>query len=336
MIKVVLIALSLLMTTVFGYSVDTIVLKGGIDFEKQLSVNEIFLRNCRDFDMDPDKELIYFLDSTYCHIFKVDMKTGKLLKTISSRGQGPSELMSPVSMKAENDLLVVLDRGFGGIKIFAPDGKLINEFRVNNYIIGNRSIDVNDKNEIYLGVVDFNENSMVSVYDIHGKKKRSLIRYRGDKDLKESISKVSRYQYFTKLDKKGNILVLFYMLRKLAKYSPNGELIWEKDIRNKILDKIPRDEYINLTQRTISSRYHIFGLDVTSNNDIIIGHGFGGCVFNENGELKKIIQVPRIENARKERDFDSLSLFKIKKNILINISGFGERIYWYTYKEVSQ
>jgi hypothetical protein len=191
MIKVISIALSLLMISVFGYSVETIVLKGGIDFEKQLSVNEIFLRNCRDFDMAPDKDLIYFMDSTYCHIFKVDMKTGKLLKTISSRGQGPSELMSPVSMTAKNNMLVVLDRGFGGIKIFAPDGKLINEFRVNNYIIGNRSIDVNDKNEIYLGVVDFNDNSMVSVYDMHGKKKRSLIRYKGDKDLKESISTVS-------------------------------------------------------------------------------------------------------------------------------------------------
>ncbi len=61
-----------------------------IDFLKKLMKNNLFFNYC--FSIDHDKKSFYFLDSKFRKVFRVDRRTGKLLNTISSPGQGPAEL----------------------------------------------------------------------------------------------------------------------------------------------------------------------------------------------------------------------------------------------------
>jgi hypothetical protein len=309
--------------------VEKIVLKGGTNFEEKLASNNVFFKYCRDFVLEPENNLVYFIDRFYGQIFKVELNSGKLLKTISEKGQGPAQLHDPISMKIKNKMIFVFDRGFNGIKIFSVEGKLIKEFRLNTGTLGSgRNIDVNDQNEIFVGRIDSVDNTMVSIYDMTGRKVRSLIQFK-KKDV--SMAKISRHQYLIKLDKKGNIYLLFYMMRKLAKYNNTGKLLWERDIKNEILDQYKKDEYVKMGKETISKRWYIFDLDVTNNNEIIVGHAGGGCMFDEDGNLKNLI-LTEIKLDGKPI-YTNLGLFKIRGNVLMNILQLGKDIFHYKLEE---
>jgi hypothetical protein len=331
---IVIMLLSLLVIPSSQFCVETIVLKDGTDFERRLADNDVFLKKCDYFEFLPEKNRVFFLDSTYCQVFVVEFSTGKLLRTISNKGQGPAEIQSPMGLIVKNNLIFILDRGFNGVKIFRPNGTMVNEFRFKSTLLGRRNIDVNDKNEIFVGKADYNDKTMVSVYDIQGNKIRSLIRFNGEDKRDKDRYKISRYQYLIKLDKKGNILVLYYMLRKLEKYNAVGKFIWEADVKNKILDKFPRDEYIKRKGKAVYRRWYVFNLDVTKTNDIVVGHVGGGCLFSEEGKLKKMITVMKMSRNLQKILAVNLDRFKIRGNILMNVLLFGKSIYYYKFKEV--
>jgi hypothetical protein len=328
-----LIGLLLLMIISFCYGGEKIILQDGINFEKKLADNNVFLKSCSDFEIEPEKNLVYFLDKIYGQVFKVELSTGKLLKTIGTKGQGPKELMIPVSLRVRNDKIFVLDAGFNGIKIFNPEGNFINEFKLRSALMGKRNIDVNEKDEIFLGKIDYQTKTMVSVYSVKGKRIRSLIRYRGE-NRNNDMAKISRYQYLLKLDNKGNIYLLHYMLRKVGKYDKNGNFLWESDIENEILAQFPGNEFVKANGKTISTQWYVFNLDVIENNDIVVGHAGGGCLFGEDGKLKKLLLV---KNEIDGKEYNvNLDLFKLRGNILMNILIDGKFIDYYKYKEVSR
>jgi hypothetical protein len=327
----VIMLLSLLVIPSSQFCVETIVLEDGTDFERRLAENDVFLKRCDYFEFLPEENRVFFLDSIYCQVFVVEFSTGKLLRTISNKGQGPAEIQSPMDLIVKNNLLFILDSGFNGVKIFRPNGTMINEFRFKSTLLGRRNIDVDDKNEIFVGKADYNDKTMVSVYDIKGNKIRSLIQFRGEDNRDKDRYKISRYQYLIKLDKKGNILVLYYMLRKLEKYNSVGDLIWEADIKNKIFDKFPRDEYIKRKGKQVYRQWYVFNLEVTQTNDIVVGHAGGGCMFSEEGKLKRLINVMKMSRNLQKIIPVNLDRFKIRGNILMNVSLFGKSIYYYKF-----
>lgn len=313
--------LAIVLMTLGGFlpAVERIQLAKPVEFGKMLDKNNVFLKMCLSFDAADG--YFYFLDSKFGMVFKVEGKTGKLVKTISSKGQGPSELQHATALRVKNNKIFVLDGGFNGIKIFDTEGNTLKEIKL-NVVISWRSIDVNDKEEIFLGRVDTEKKTLVSVFNEKGENLRSIVPVK--KGVK--ISQLSPHWYYNiRLDKCGNIYVLFYLLRKLAKYSSKGTLIWEIPIKNEILDRYPNDDRVwRGFENTIRLRISVFNLDTTPGNNVVISHIGGGCMFSGNGELKKLITL--------DNGF-SLNRVKLLRDRLINLTLFGERISIYHYKE---
>lgn len=305
-------------STCFGG--EKIQLNESIDLGKKMVSNNIFLNWCDHFDADD--EALYFLDKNFSMVFKVDGETGKLIKTISSPGQGSFELQSCDYLRVQNKKVFILDRMFGGIKIFDTDGKGIKELKLSipmNFL----TMDVNEKDEIFFGFIDKKNNSMVSVYDINGKMIKSLIPLKN-----KAITPLDKYYYYVvKLDKTGNIYLLHYMSRELEKYDPSGKLLWQKSLTNDALKRIENDETISEPAKgslSVSNR-HIFELEITPKNNIIIGHNGGGCLLSPNGDLKALFIM--------QKKFEDISTPRIQKNYLINLNNMGSYVFKYPFKE---
>ncbi|MCP4216942.1 MAG: hypothetical protein GY765_19995, partial [bacterium] len=236
--KMLIVFLLLLGCSLHQLGVEEVSLTNRINFEEKMSKNEVFLKRCTAFDLNYAANRVYFVDKNYGHILVVELSSGKLVKTISSKGQGPAELHEPTSMRIRDGKIFVLDRGFGGIKMFDTEGRNLGQFRLKTIPWRWTRIDVNDKGEIFVGSLDRNDKSMVSVYDSKGTFLRALIKYKGT-DLAKASRKKSGIQYFFKLDNDGNIVLLFYMLRQMAKYDAEGNQLWSVEIKNRILDEYP-------------------------------------------------------------------------------------------------
>ena len=317
--KQIWLATVLMIMAGFLSAVERIQLSKPVEFGKMLDKNNVFLKMCLSFDAADG--YFYFLDSKFGTVFKVEEKTGKLVKTISSKGQGPFELQNATSMRVKNNKIFVLDGGFNGIKIFDTEGNNLNEIKL-NVVISWRSIDVNDKEEIFLGRVDTEKKTLVSVFNAKGENLRSIVPVK--KGVK--INQLSPHWYYhIRLDKSGNVYVLFYLMRKLAKYSSKGNLIWEKSIKNEILDRYPNNDRVwRGSEKTVSLQMSVHNLDTTPGNNVVIGHIGGGCMFSGNGELKKLISF---------EDDSGLIHFRVLGDRLINLLLFGQEISIYKFKE---
>ncbi len=316
----------LVMLTGAQWGVETITRKNGTDFEKILSDNNIFFKSCRDFAFEPESNVVYFLESTYGKIFKVEWPSGKLIKTISRKGQGPAELHKPFRLIIKNKKIFVLDRGFNGVKVFDYDGASVSQFRFRHILEDSRDIAVNGANEIFIGKPDTANNTMVSVYDMKGKKLRSLIPIPGGKEA-IADDRISRDQFVLKIDNKGNIYLLFYMLRQLAKYDPKGNQLWEITLKNELVDRHPNTNYYRKEGNTTNSRSSVFNIETLPDGRIVVGHTGGGCILDEKGTLKKLLHLGC--------DLDGMTFhvglmrFRVKDGVALNLLMRGKYIFYY-------
>ena len=142
---IVLLFVCLFLVPVFGQAPGKVELSDPLDYLELLVNNKVYPKYlCA---VEHQGGFLYLLDRKICTVFKVNMKTGNLEKTIFSRGQGPAELMNPTSLKISNGRLYVQDRGFNGIKVAKLDGTFVTEFKVAG-TFGDRNIEVNSKGEI--------------------------------------------------------------------------------------------------------------------------------------------------------------------------------------------
>ena len=330
---IILIMFCVLLLNGASHAEEKIIFKDGVNFEKKLSDNNVFFKNCVDFEILPLNNVGFFLDKEYGVIFKIELSSGKLLKTISSKGQGPGELHLPISLCVRNNMIFVLDKGFNGIQIFDLEGKFVNSFRIQSTLFGSRNIYVNEKNEIFVGKINTLSNTMVTVYDLKGKELESMIQFQKDGKKDNTRESLMRKAYLINLDSKGNIFILYYILRKLAKYNRKGDILWETYIKNEILDTFPKDDYANRDGKKYTMKNYIFNLDITSRDEIVVGHAGGGCVFTPDGKMEELILLNEKIGDNNEYHFLNLHTFKIRGNMLMNLLVFGNIIYNYQYKE---
>jgi hypothetical protein len=284
-----------------------------------LDNNNVFLKRCLSFDVY--KEHFYFLDSHYCHVMKVEVNTGNLIRTISSKGQGPRELQRPLKIRVKNDKIFILDAAFNGIKIFDLEGKLIKEFKL-TMILGHSYFDVTKSDEIVLARFDLSTKKFLTVFSLEGKKQRTLIQYNG----KRSMNPLNPdWYYIVRLDNKGNSYLLFFLSSRLDKYNKEGKRLWSIPIENEILDTLPQTAKLNKdANKTIHHSRSIFSLEITEKNNAVVGHVGGGCLISPVGEYLATIYPDRRSNI-----FET----KIFKNRLVNLLVFGHYIYVYDFKE---
>lgn len=307
----------------YVFAVEEIVLKESesIDFLEKMEQHEVFLKFISDLDIDEDNNF-YFLAHEVGTVFRIDGKTGKLLNTISSPGQGPAELNIPRSIRVMNKMVFIPDTGFGGVKIFSIDGKLINEFRTEHSI---GWLDVNKRNEIFVREADTDGTPIVSVYNMKGERIRKLIRMQV-KDINNKMEYIFTREFIFRLDNKENLLVLFTEKKIIRKYTANGDLVWEKKVDNKIIDSYPHKKPRYGQGGVVYSSVSVFYLDIDKDENTIVGHVGGAMVFNKDGEFIRLIKTEPPLNM------DEFKLFNNDENILHLIVG-GMKIHILNYKK---
>ena len=79
--------------------------------------------------MIDDKNRIYFADYN-CHTIWVFNHEGMFQHRFGSYGQGPGELISPVSLSSRNDTIAVLEAGNSRVSFFKATGKFLDAFAI--------------------------------------------------------------------------------------------------------------------------------------------------------------------------------------------------------------
>jgi hypothetical protein len=268
------------------------------DFEDQLEENEVFLRSVMGFEHDGTH--LYYFDNYFSKIYKVRPGNFKLVKTISSKGQGPGEIAIGVAMCHNKGKLYVIDVGYGGIKIFDTEGRFIKQFKAMGLGFGPAMtskglIDVNEAEEIYFRCNVAGKGELISVYDDDGIRLRGLIPVAAEKDFRSSIL---RNKLIFKIDHAGNVIVLFNKLGILQKYDRVGNLLWSKDI----LQVLPKNERnIEGIKRTrdggISFRVNFIGLAILEDDRIFASGEKTGILLSERGKVLGLFNPPEYKGG---------------------------------------
>ncbi len=321
------ILLLFLLFAVHLFPVDEIVLKESesTDFLGEMDKNEMFVKRIRAVDVAKNAGNnydFYFLDHKLGTVFRVDGNTGKLINTISSLGQGPAELDTPVAIRVRNQMVFIADFGFGGVKVFKTDGTIVNEFRTGQSI---GWLDVNKKNEIFVRETDTGGTPVISSYNIDGKRLRNVLRFpvggKGDK-----IAHILTREFKFSLDSKENLIVLFLFKKIIGKYNQKGTLLWEKKVDNEIIrtrSKPKKPAYGK--GGSVHLRRSVFHLDIDEKDNITVGHIFGGMVLDKDGKMTRLIRTePQMH----------MDLFKFydNDNKLLRVLSQGWKINIYNYK----
>jgi len=95
--------LFIFLLSIHVFPIEKIILKESesINFLYKMEKNEVFATYIKAVDVD-DKNDFYLLDYKLGAVLRVDGKSGRLINTISSRGQGPGELSGPCALRVRN------------------------------------------------------------------------------------------------------------------------------------------------------------------------------------------------------------------------------------------
>jgi len=293
----------------------------GIDIIKMMEDHQLFITRIQDMDLDDNGNLC-LLDDRSGNVVRMDLKTGLLVNKISSLGQGPAELMMPSVVRVRNEKLFVLSEGHNAIKIFSIAGDFLSGFRTEGVP---RWMDVDKNENIYVAEADQRSNPVISVYDAYGKKNRIAMTFQLKREILEDKGELVKRQFFKfKLDSEGNIIILFDLLRRLQKASPEGTLLWEKEIENSVLRPFLKSEGTTYDSRGRPKiTYLVNSFDLDQENNIVIGHVGGGCIYNQKGDLIGVLEVQTIEHSENP---PGLTRLKIIGDKLLGIYADGTTI----------
>lgn len=309
----------LLVSAVCLFPVDTIQLDSdkGINFLEKMEGHDYFFGRIREIDVAGNE--FYFLDSKLKTILRLDNRTGKLINSISSPGQGPFQLHSPSGLRVRNNMVFVSDMGFSGIKIFQPDGKPVKEFKTATLVFSDPGLDVNVKNEIFLKCKDSKAYPAIFVYNMNGEKLRTFTSITLEERTRKSY--FFNIQFTFKLDSEENVIVLFFLKKQIRKYDKNGKLLWEKELKNEIIDSYDTDpQWRFLENGTVHCKTFVHGMDIDPNDNIVVGHIGGAAVYDKAGELVRLIRSGA--NMHRFRFFNDRLLHVAAMGYSINIYDF--------------
>ncbi len=106
------------------YAKDVFLVEEELSIGEEGKGDEYFFSDARDIAVD-EKGKLYILDIYEAHI-KVFDKTGKYIKTIGNKGQGPGEMSSPSSLQiTPQNEIAVNDSSALKIHFFSLDGKFL-------------------------------------------------------------------------------------------------------------------------------------------------------------------------------------------------------------------
>lgn len=273
--------------------------KDMVDIEELLEENEIIFKTLKGLDYDEHGH-IYFLAGHFVRILKVDRKTFKLVKVISSKGSGPGELYRPVSFEVKNDKIFVLDFSFGGIKVFDLEGNCLKEFRIRLSYLSlslhlDDIIDVNSKDQIFFRQIDEESGTVITVYDMDGNKIKQIIPLEARmKDEMKKWTTKSIFEFF--IDKNEDIVVLYKIEGTLQKFTPEGKLIWSTNLYNALPQelRVTKKFKVTKTNKSMATKYSMDFTDACEldNGRIFVSGVRIGLIYDRFGQPKCLVRQP--------------------------------------------
>jgi len=263
-----------------------------IDLIELMEQNRIHVRRVQSVDFDGENNL-YVLDDVSGSVISLNLNTGALVRKISSKGQGPAELMMPSVIRVIDKKIFVLSEGHGAVKIFSVDGDYLGGFKTKNIP---RWMEVDDEENIYIAETDSEANPVISVYDPDGKEVKTAITFKLDKKVLED-----KAQYFMhsmmkfRLDAQGNIILLAFLLRELRKFTSDGSPLWDRKIENSVIEPFLKNEGVRNDRGRPLFRGIVFSFDIDQQGNIVVGHSGGGCVYNAKGDLTCLLEIQSTE-----------------------------------------
>lgn len=175
----------------------------------------------------------YLIDKGNFRIQVFD-ENGKFIRTISRKGEGPGELLSPVAVGVYNqELIFVGDDELRRVNVYDIKGEFIRSFKVEGSI---SDLIVSDEKGIIIAYVDKDRN-LLHEYNFEGNLVRSFGQLKGEEwlILFSNAVKICR-------DEENNIYVCFRYLNKIHKYSKEGNLLKETQANLPYKVQLPRRE----------------------------------------------------------------------------------------------
>lgn len=257
-----------------------------LDITKLLEDHQIYIARILDLDFDEEGN-VYFLDNRSGNVVEVNLKTGSLINRISSMGQGPAELMMPSALRIRNKKVFIISGGF--VKIFSTHGEFLRGFRPES---SPRGLDVDKDENIYVAGLDRKGNPIISVYDLLGNLTKTVLTLQLNNETNNNKEELTKYLFFFfRLDQEGNIIIIHNLLRKITKVNPGGTLLWEKKIENSLLAPFYKNEGTVYDEQGPTVTGIVNKFDIDQDNNIVIAHVGGGCIYSPKGELIYIIEV---------------------------------------------
>jgi hypothetical protein len=175
-----------------------------------------------------------------------------LEREIGRIGSGPGRLLHPGYIDVGRDgTLYIQDGGNDRIQRLSASGEYLGELRTADY----EGFAVGAGDEIYLGQPE--SGSLVTVYSKDGQALRSFGQLKKYSDIygpqsasKDEAHKIAVNRVRLTTDGEGNIYVSFLNAPLLQKYSPHGELIFERRLEG---DKIAYLQKVLETKKYIST-----------------------------------------------------------------------------------
>lgn len=196
--------------------------------------NEVFLVNAMHMTKGVD-DRIYISDNhpSNVKVFSID---GSYLKTISRRGGGPGELISPMGLTSNDSLLIVEDSGNHRKIVFDSNGVFLKSFKNERIAL---SLSMNET-EIFtfsptalFSVGDLDQESLITVYNLNGDISNEFGEYLM---FNEKIPAGMSWPYLRAVGEYLHLSFRYYPLYRV--YSQGGDLIGEFDLTEIIPDLI--------------------------------------------------------------------------------------------------
>jgi len=161
-------------------------------------------------------------------------------KEFGGIGSGPGRLFHPGSLDVTRDgVIYVQDGGNERIAEFTLDGKHLGDLPLHDY----EGLAAGAHDELYLGVPE--EGHLVTTYSTSGKKLRSFGQlkkfsefYGPEFSEKDAQYRIAFNRVRMSTDTEGNLYVSFMLAPILQKYTPSGDLLFERRLEDPGIDHL--------------------------------------------------------------------------------------------------
>lgn len=222
-------------------------------------------------------------------------KDHKLIREFGSKGRGPGEFLYPSTIRIRGDNLYVADPGINRFSVFDTSGKYKGGFICPSGV-GDDFV-VSSNGLIY--ILARSQKALIKAYNEEGRELLAFGELISDQDLQ--LSRILSAAYL-EIDDKDCIYVAFIQSPFIRKYTAQGKLLWEKDLKkfpelNKIFSMTKERRERNPTQR-----YNIFQMCIGTyfaDSTFFVGYigviPYGNTVycFGAEGQLNKVLRISR-------------------------------------------